>query len=138
MLGIVQWEAQESDTSREAKRETGGRSEVLLDTEGQDSRSDLLRILLFTNLWTSSARLHFNVVLWRSALDGSGAGSRTWQACSPVIMTLFCAGVWEPGPLTCVAAVKADPQNSHGGPLRAGRGTALLILLLWAHRTLDI
>lgn len=74
LLGIVQWEAQESDTGREAKRDTGGRSEVLLDTEGQDSRSDLLRILLFTKLWTSSARLHFNEVLWRSMLDGSGAG----------------------------------------------------------------
>lgn len=32
------------------------------DREGQDSRSDVLTILLFTNLWTSLARLHFNEV----------------------------------------------------------------------------
>ena len=48
-------------------------------------------------------------------LHGLGARSFTWQACCPVIiMASFCAGVWEPDPLTPVAAVKADPQNTHG------------------------
>lgn len=58
-------------------------------------QSDLLRIFLFTNLWTSQARLHFNEVLWRStfAWFGARSWSCTWQACCPVIMASFCAGV---------------------------------------------
>lgn len=54
-------------------------------------------------------------------LHGLGAGSCAWQACCPVPVASFRAGVWEPDPLIRVTAVKADPQNSSGGPARVGR-----------------
>lgn len=120
LLGSEQWGEARRVTRAERPRGLQVAGAKFVGHRRAGFQSDLLRIFLFTNLWTSQARLHFNEVLWRSTFAGFGARSCTWQACCSVIKASFCAGVWEPDPLTCVAALKAEPQNSHGGPARVG------------------